>query len=71
MRSRIRYRVSDDGALVEHEAEQDAIRAMIALRAQGMALRPIATAMAERGLKVSHETVKQVVAAYATTRADA
>src|SRR5215210_5393799 len=57
------FRVGDDGALVEHAAEQDAIRAMIALRAQGMALRPIAAAIAERGLKVSHETVKQMVAA--------
>ena len=34
-----------------------------ALRAQGMALRPIATAMAERGITISHEAVKQAVAA--------
>jgi hypothetical protein len=40
------------------------IRAMIAMRAQGVALRPIATAMAERGFRISHEAVKQVVAAH-------
>jgi len=57
-------RVGNDGALVEHEAEQKAIRAMIEMRAQGIALRPIATAMAERGFKISHEAVKHVVAAH-------
>ena len=58
------YRVSEDGALIEHEAEQEAIRAMQAMRAQGVALRPIAAAMAERGFRISHEAVKQVVAAH-------
>jgi len=65
------YRVGADGALVEHEAEQAAIRAMIAMRAQGVALRPIAAAITERGLKVSHETVKQVVTTHAATRVGA
>src|SRR3954447_7506892 len=55
------YRAAEDGALVEHEAEQEAIRAMVMMREQGIALRPIATAMAERGFKISHETVKHVV----------
>jgi len=58
------YRVGENGALVEHEAEQEAIRAMRAMRAQGVALRPIAAAMAERGFRISHEAVKQVVAAH-------
>src|SRR3954465_4838866 len=58
------YRVGNDGALVEHAAEQKAIRAMIEMRAQGIALRPIATAMVERGFKISHEAVKHVVAAH-------
>ena len=58
------YRVGENGALIEHEAEQEAIRAMRAMRAQGVALRPIAAAMAERGFRISHEAVKQVVAAH-------
>ena len=56
------YRVTGDGNLIEHKAEQDAIRAMRAMRAQGIALRPIAAAMAERGFRISHEAVKQVMA---------
>ena len=58
------YRVDEDGALVEHKAEQEAIRAMKVTRAQGVALRPIAAAMAERDFRISHEAVKQVVAAH-------
>jgi hypothetical protein len=57
------YRVGENGALIEHEAEQEAIRAMIAMRKQGMALRPIAAAMAERGFRIGHEAVKHAVAA--------
>ena len=57
------YRVGENGALIEHEAEQEAIRAMIAMRNQGAALRPIAAAMAERGFRISHEAVKHAVAA--------
>lgn len=56
------YRVGADGTLIEHETEQEAIREMIVLRGAGMALRPIAAAINGKGLKVSHETVKQVVA---------
>jgi hypothetical protein len=40
--------------------EQGSIR----MRAQGLALRPIAAAMAERGFRISYEAVKQVVAAH-------
>jgi len=61
------YRVDHEtGALIEHEAEQEAIRAIIAMRGCGAALRPIAAAMAERGFKISHETVKQVLATRGT-----
>ena len=35
----------DDGELVPHEAEQEAIREMVALRAQGKALWAISEAM--------------------------
>jgi len=55
------YRVAEDGSLVEHEGEQEAIRAIRAMREQGMAFRPIAAAIADRGFKISHETVKHVV----------
>src|SRR3954469_24817992 len=57
------YRVAGDGTLIEHKAEQEAIGAMKAMRENGMALRPIAAAMAERGFRISHEAVKQVMAA--------
>ena len=56
------YRVGDGGALVEHGAEQEAIRAMRAMRNEGKALRTIAAAMAERGIKISHEGVSKVLA---------
>jgi hypothetical protein len=36
------YRLGDDGELAPHEAEQEAIREMIALKAQGRSLRAIA-----------------------------
>jgi len=64
------YRVAGDGTLIEHKAEQEAIRAMKAMRAQGMALCPIAAAMAERGFRISHEAVKQVVAAHESAMRD-
>jgi putative DNA-invertase from lambdoid prophage Rac len=40
------FRRGADGDLVAHEAEQEAIREMVALRAQGRPLRAIAAAMA-------------------------
>jgi putative DNA-invertase from lambdoid prophage Rac len=63
-----RLEIAEEGGkrkanLVEYAPEQEAVRAVIAMRAQGMAFRRIAAALAERGIKISHETVKQVVAA--------
>jgi hypothetical protein len=43
--SALLYRRGKNGELVPHEAEQAAIREMLALRAQGKALRAIAKAM--------------------------
>jgi putative DNA-invertase from lambdoid prophage Rac len=57
------FRLGDDGALVPHAAEQEAIREMIALRAQGNALRAIAHAVAAKGHKLSHEGVAGVLRA--------
>ena len=45
------------------EAEQKAIREMKRLRAQGMALRPIAEAMRAKGYQISHEGVAGVLRA--------
>ena len=47
----------DGGGLIPHEAEQDAIREMIALRPQGRPLRAIAAAVAAKGFRISHEGV--------------
>ena len=61
------YRCGENGELTPHEAEQAAIREMLALRAQGRALRAIAKAMQATGFKISHEGVKGVLAAHSTT----
>ena len=61
------HRCGELGELIPHEAEQAAIRDMLALRAQGKALRAIATAMQAKGFKISHEGVKGVLAARSTT----
>src|SRR3984885_5811892 len=50
-------RRSESGELVPHEAEQEAIREIMSLRAQGKALRAIAQAVAAKGHKLSHESV--------------
>jgi putative DNA-invertase from lambdoid prophage Rac len=55
------FRRGDDGELVPHQAEQDAIREMIALRAQGWALRAIAAALQAQGHRISHEGVAGVL----------
>jgi hypothetical protein len=43
-----------------HEAAQEAIREIAALRAQGKSLRAIAEAVRTKGLKISHEGVANV-----------
>jgi hypothetical protein len=61
------YRRGEHGELAPHEGEQAAIRKMMALRAQGKALRVIAEAMRAKGFKISHEGVKGVLAAHSAT----
>jgi DNA invertase Pin-like site-specific DNA recombinase len=52
----------DDGVeLVRDETEQAAIADMVAMRAQGLALRPIAEAMRAKGHAISHEGVARVL----------
>jgi putative DNA-invertase from lambdoid prophage Rac len=54
----------DDGVeLVRDETEQAAIADMVAMRAQGLALRPIAEAMRAKGHAISHEGVARVLKA--------
>jgi putative DNA-invertase from lambdoid prophage Rac len=60
------YRRGEHGQLKPHKSEQTAIREMVALRAQGKALRAIAEAMQAKGFKISHEGVKGVLAAHST-----
>jgi putative DNA-invertase from lambdoid prophage Rac len=45
------FRRGDDGELLSHEAEQEAIREMIALRTQGKALRAIAAVLQEKATR--------------------
>ena len=55
------FRRGESGELVPHEAEQEAIREIVKLRAQGKALRAIAKAVAAKGHKISHEGVAGVL----------
>jgi putative DNA-invertase from lambdoid prophage Rac len=57
------FRLGESGELVPHEAEQEAICEMVALRAQGKALRAIAEAVQARGHRISHEGVAGVLRA--------
>jgi hypothetical protein len=55
------FRLGDDGELVAHEAEQEAIREIGRLRAQGKPLRAIAEAVRAKGVQISHEGVAGVL----------
>ena len=52
------YRLGDGGELAPHEAEQEAIREMAALKAQGRSLRAIAAELQARGHQISHVGVQ-------------
>jgi putative DNA-invertase from lambdoid prophage Rac len=55
------YRCGESGELFPNEAEQEVIREIVSLRAQGKALRAIAQAVAAKGYKLSHEGVAGVL----------
>ena len=57
------FRRGESGELVPYEAEQEAIREVVALWAQGKPLRTIAEAVRAKGLKISHEGVASVLRA--------
>jgi hypothetical protein len=53
----------ENGDFVPHETEQEAIREIVALTAQGKALRAIAADVQAKGHKLSHEGVAGVLRA--------
>ncbi|ANY78073.1 resolvase [Microvirga ossetica] len=55
------FMVGDDGELIEKEDEQDAIKTMIELKADGFSYRGIAKMLQKDGFNISHETVGQIV----------
>ena len=55
------FEVGGDGALVPIEAQQEAIREIAALRAQGRSLRAIRDEMRAKGFQVSHEGVARIL----------
>ena len=57
------FRQGESGELVPHQAGQDAIREMIAMRGEGKPLRAIAKAAATKGHRISHEGVAGVLRA--------
>jgi DNA invertase Pin-like site-specific DNA recombinase len=57
------WRVGPEGDLVEIPEQQTAIKKARALRAKGLSLRVISAALAEQGIRLSHEGVKRIVAA--------
>jgi putative DNA-invertase from lambdoid prophage Rac len=64
------FRRGEGGELVPHEAEQEAIREIAHLRAQGRPLRAIADAVRAKGVGISHEGVAGVLKAAAAQRGD-
>ena len=56
-------RIGEDGALVEVPEQQRAIQRIVELRRKGLSLRAISASIAEDGVKLSHEGVKNVLAA--------
>ena len=57
------WRIGERGALVELPEQQRAIQRIIELRQNGLSLRAISALIAAEGVKLSHEGVKNVLAA--------
>ena len=57
------WRVGDDGELIEVPEQQAAIERAREMRRKRASLRAIAAALAEEGIKLSHEGVKRILAA--------
>jgi len=57
------WRIGEDGALIEERDQQSTIKRIIELRRDGLSLRAISASIAAEGVKLSHEGVKNVLAA--------
>jgi putative DNA-invertase from lambdoid prophage Rac len=57
------WRIGEDGTLVEMLEQQRAIQRIVELRRKGVSLRAISASIAADGVKLSHEGVKNVLAA--------
>jgi putative DNA-invertase from lambdoid prophage Rac len=57
------WRIGEDGTLVEVLEQQRAIQRIVELRRKGVSLRAISASIAADGVKLSHEGVKNVLAA--------
>ncbi|EIM27207.1 recombinase family protein [Microvirga lotononidis] len=55
------YKVGSDGELVEVAEQQQAIREMVELKAQGRPLRAISEVMKAKGYTISHVAVKDII----------
>jgi putative DNA-invertase from lambdoid prophage Rac len=55
------FAVGEDGALVAVDAQQEAIREIVALKAQGRSLRAIRDEMRAKGHSLSHEGVARIL----------
>jgi putative DNA-invertase from lambdoid prophage Rac len=56
------FKVTDDGELVLDDGEQAALRRMTAMRKKGMTLRGIQAALSKRGVVLSHEGIRKLLA---------
>lgn len=57
------WRIGENGALIEVPEQQRAIQRIFELRRNGLSLRAISAAIAAEGVRLSHEGVKNVLAA--------
>jgi putative DNA-invertase from lambdoid prophage Rac len=57
------WQIGEDGALIEVPEQQRAIQRIVELRCKGLSLRAISASIAADGVKLSHEGVKNVLAA--------
>jgi putative DNA-invertase from lambdoid prophage Rac len=64
------WRAGKDGALIEIPDQQRAMRRIVELRRNGLSLRAISAAIAEDGIRLSHQGVKNVLAAAGNDPAD-
>ena len=62
------WSVGSDGELVEVPEQQAAIKQARKLRAKGLSLRVISAALAKKGVRLSHEGVKRIVAGDGSAR---